>query len=136
MRGVVGMIIFLLLTQNGCIIVPHPSARLPGSRRILLPEEFKFIQPGSTTRETVLLKLGEPDYVLNQDRILIYQWATSEWVMAMLIGNYPAVEMPHNRYLRVELDACGIVIRRDEAEDQPLKIVNLKDFASGAQPAK
>ena len=136
MHRVIAVIVFLRFAQNGCIIVPHPSTRLPGSRRFLSADEFKFVQPGSTNRETVLITLGEPDYVFNDERILIYQWATSEWVMALLIGNFPAVEMPHNRYLRIELDARCIVTRRDEAEDQPLKIVNLKDFASGAQPAK
>jgi hypothetical protein len=101
---------------------------------MLMADDYRFIQPGSTSRETVLMQLGEPDYASNDECILVYRWTTSEWVMAILIGNFPAIEVPHNRYLRIELDARGVVNRQEQAEDRPLKAVNFRHLVGSRPP--
>lgn len=57
-RLVLGMLATLALTA--CI--PYPTNRVnEGSRHNLSEQAVSFIEPGKTTRATVLLRLGEPD---------------------------------------------------------------------------
>jgi len=46
--------------------------------QLLLNSELAFIKDGETTREEVSLKLGVPSAQLEGDRILMYQFRTSE----------------------------------------------------------
>ncbi len=54
--------VLLVVWLSGCVIIP-------GADRDLL----KFLEAGKTTREEVLLKLGQPSATLEQERVLTYR---------------------------------------------------------------
>ena len=59
---------------SGCIVVPIPHEEYAYrdasySPRVIIPADMQFIDPGVTTREQVLLHLGEPDNSWDQVRI-------------------------------------------------------------------
>lgn len=63
-RGLMVVLIGLLaLGLSGC------STPIPGAT----PELLSFLQTGQTTREQVLLKLGQPSAAFEQERILTYR---------------------------------------------------------------
>ena len=67
-----------------------------------------FLESTKTTREDVLLRFGEPDLILNQDRILIYHWTVSHgyWFAG---GGYSAVggPIPKDYLIMLEFDEQG-----------------------------
>jgi outer membrane protein assembly factor BamE (lipoprotein component of BamABCDE complex) len=71
---------FLLLLLQACIIVPVPAHRENG-RIFIQPEMIAFVKPDSTTREQVLLQLGDPDGVLMEQKIFYYKWFASKGYM-------------------------------------------------------
>jgi len=52
---------------------------------------IEFIHIDTTLREEVLLKLGDPDGVALQQRVLIYQWTASKGIVAVGGGYSGAV---------------------------------------------
>ncbi len=62
--GVVAWLLATLLTVwlTGCATVPGAS-----------PDLLKFLQLGQTTREDVILKLGQPSGAFEHERILTYR---------------------------------------------------------------
>lgn len=73
---VVGPASTILLT--GCIVIPLDTYDSE-SRTNLSSETLSKLETGATTREEVLLMLGEPDYGYNDDElILVYKWQKIE----------------------------------------------------------
>lgn len=58
----------------GCGVFPTPEHDLLEGRGKIDESDIAFLTVGKTTREDVLLKFGEPDLVLYDQRILIYRW--------------------------------------------------------------
>ena len=51
-----------ILLCTGCLVVPVPGLGSGGSKgRVVNADAVKFIEPGRTTREDVLLKPGSPE---------------------------------------------------------------------------
>ena len=64
-----------LLLLSGCMpLAPHYDDRIPGRQNVEMALEGGFPVRGRTTREEVLLKLGEPDNLPESDRVLVYSW--------------------------------------------------------------
>jgi hypothetical protein len=61
----------------GCIVVPTPEHGLLGGRGKIEESDIVFLECTKTSREEVLLRFGEPDLILNQDRTLVYHWVVS-----------------------------------------------------------
>lgn len=78
----------LVLLFSSCIIIPLPAHREEG-RVFIKSEMIQFIHRDTTLRDEVLLKLGDPDGVALQERILIYQWTASKGIVG-LVGAYNA----------------------------------------------
>lgn len=78
----------LMLLFSSCIIIPLPTHREEG-RVFIKPEMIQFIHIDTTLREEVLLKLGDPDGMALQERVLIYQWTASKGIVGV-VGAYNA----------------------------------------------
>jgi hypothetical protein len=61
----------------GCLIIPTPEHSLLEGRGKIEESDMVFLENERTTREEVLLRFGEPDLILDHDRLLVYHWAVS-----------------------------------------------------------
>jgi outer membrane protein assembly factor BamE (lipoprotein component of BamABCDE complex) len=96
----------LLLT--GCLVIPV-SYTQAGSRHNVSDTTARGFQPGITTREDVLLQLGEPDYVSIDGRRLGYAWTEVHAVLFVSGSSGPGAtdEMGKTSVLEVSFDAEG-----------------------------
>lgn len=96
----------VLLGTLGCLIWPFPTGDLLSGRGRIRPEDAATLSVGKTTREEVLLRLGEPDEVLNGGAIFIYQWTEARGFIAFgAQGGAVAIPFPGHRRLWLEFDA-------------------------------
>jgi|SRR5208283_211231 len=100
----------LLALGAGCLVIPTPEHDSGRARSNLKQESPSLIQPGSSTEEDVLLRLGEPDAVSPDERRLAYR---SEKIIAywMVGGDYSGAvgNLTRDRYLLIELNEAGVV---------------------------
>src|SRR5262245_53130084 len=62
-----------ILLCTGCLVVPVPGLGTNGVRsRVVHPSDVKFIEPGKTTREDVLLRLGSPEFSTPAEDQFVY----------------------------------------------------------------
>jgi hypothetical protein len=70
------MSVIMALCVSGCVVFPLPADRpapvLAGQR--LPPEALEFISVGVTTRDDLIMKLGQPPVELEGLKILVYPW--------------------------------------------------------------
>lgn len=105
--------LLLVLFSSACMIIPTPEHRIAG--RVPCDEEkTTFIMKETTSKEEVLLKLGEPDLVLNQERIFVYRW---EMVAAyFFVGGYGAGAMgpiQRSHFLIIEFNDKNMITRHE-----------------------
>jgi hypothetical protein len=75
MRCSLPVLAFVFLVGfGGCIVIPTPEHGLLAGRGEIKESDIAFLSVSKTTREDVLLRFGEPDLVLQDQRILIYHW--------------------------------------------------------------
>jgi len=89
---------FFLVALVGCVVIPTQEHLIEGRGKID-ESDIAFLTVSKTTREDVLLRFGEPDLILNDQRIMIYHWIVSHgyWLTG---GGYSAVGGPiSNDYL-------------------------------------
>ena len=111
----------LLLFCAGCI--PIPTGEFTGegtsigrgiSRGGLDSKNLALIHPEATTKEEVLLNLGEPDFASQNERKFVYWWSTYQgiWVIPgpHLAGGGGAI-LNHLYLFLVEFDEKDIVKR-------------------------
>jgi hypothetical protein len=103
-RHVLGAMSIVLLT--GCIVIPVDFYSF-GSRHNLTEQTGAGLHPGRTTKEEVLLLLGEPDYVSEDGQCYGYAWKKTRLIMTGIGGGGGFVE---RRYLlQVSFDATDYV---------------------------
>jgi len=106
-------VLVLVLFSSACLVIPTPEHRDHG-RVPCDDEKTAFMVKDTTTKEEILLKLGEPDLVLNQERIFVYRW---EMVAAyFFVGGYGAgtggpIQKPH--FLIIEFNDRNLVSRHE-----------------------
>lgn len=105
----------------GCVIIPIPTpGHVVGPTRGRIEQEtLESIRAGVTTREEVLLRLGEPDVVMRSERLFGYHWVTV-WGYLFVLHQGGAVAGPvgFNRHLAlIEFDEQGIVKRLEVKEE-------------------
>jgi outer membrane protein assembly factor BamE (lipoprotein component of BamABCDE complex) len=61
-----------ILLCTGCLVVPIPGHGVGPSERLVDGHAVKFIEPGKTTREDVLLRLGSPESVTPAEDEFVY----------------------------------------------------------------
>jgi hypothetical protein len=96
-----------VLALGGCVPVPVPHG-LEGSRAPIVEERARFLQAGVTTREEVLLTLGEPEDVLDGERMFVYRWEGA--LSLVLVPGPPGGPVAMFRHdLRIGFDDQGRV---------------------------
>jgi hypothetical protein len=105
--------LLLILFFSACIVIPTPEHRIQG-RVPCDDEKTTFMVKDTTSKEEVLLKLGEPDLVLNHERIFVYRW---EMVAAyFFVGGYGAGTggpIQRTSFLIIEFDDKNRVSRNE-----------------------
>lgn len=83
-RGRLFLASIILIVFAGCAIIPTPEHGLIEGRGKINKSDITFLTVGKTTKEDVLLRFGEPDMVLQDQRILIYHWKVIHgyWIVA------------------------------------------------------
>ncbi len=102
----------LLSSQVGCLIWPFPTGQLLSGRGRITPQYAGPLKVGQSTREEVLLHLGEPDEVLEGGSVFIYRWTEAQGFLA--VGGYGSgvlIPFPGHRAVRLEFDADARLLR-------------------------
>lgn len=84
--GIIACFIIISTISPGCIPLPEHGLFL--GRGKIIESDLAFLVEGKTTREEVLLQLGEPDGVLNDGTILGYRWSVSKGIL----GHAPLID--------------------------------------------
>ena len=83
------VLIFLLPTGCVPLIIPTSPKTVAGTE--IHEEETTSIQPGMTTREEIVERLGEPDWQFDDIGIIAYRWTKQEWNNVMIwLAPYPS----------------------------------------------
>jgi hypothetical protein len=110
-RFILAAVVVLL---GGCLIVPVPEYDAAGSRGNITKETSDQFQTGVTTKEDVLLQLGEPDYATDDGRQIGYEWTRVKawWFVG---GGYSgaAGEVLRSYLLRLTFDEEDRFVRSD-----------------------
>ncbi|HZK81442.1 MAG TPA: hypothetical protein VFC46_10255 [Humisphaera sp.] len=122
------------IAVGGCVIAPNSPL---GSMqpRVISQEQSRFLQDGVTTREQVLVTLGEPDYWWDGERVFAYQWSTSD-VAAIYFpfsitptgASGPLGVFSKGNYLLIEFDNSGRMQRHERKQDNALHRIPLDDL--------
>jgi hypothetical protein len=97
-----------LLLLAGCIpVVPHYESHIPGRQNVEKALDGGFPTRGATTREEILLRLGEPDNAPERDDVFFYRW--SKVVAVFLAGQGSSDSIPAGYSLTLRFDAQGIL---------------------------
>jgi len=108
--------LLLILFSYACVVIPTPEHRDHG-RVPCDDEKTTFMVQHTTNKEEVLLKLGEPDLVLDREKIFVYRWemvAAYFFVGAYYSGGGGPLQRPH--FLIIEFDDKSIVARHEVRE--------------------
>ena len=76
-RRLLYLIFSLFGVFAGCVIIPTPEHTLLEGRGKIEESDLAFLENAKTPREEVLLRFGEPDLILDHDRVLVYHWSVS-----------------------------------------------------------
>jgi hypothetical protein len=96
---------FLGIVLAGCIIIPV-DYHAAGSRHNVTVNSTNVFRPGVTTREEVLLRLGEPDFVSEDGRRFGYFWTKVKaiWVVASYGGSGAGGECTKSYLIETSFD--------------------------------
>lgn len=122
MRGAPGLFlgVLVLSLQAGCLIWPFPTGDLLAGRGRITPQYASSLQVGVATREEVLLRLGEPDEVLEGGKVLVYRWTeTRGFLAAGGYGGAVAVPFPGHRALRLAFGPDARLVRLTFEQGKP-----------------
>jgi hypothetical protein len=97
----------VLATVGGCLIIPLPENSLLQGRGKIDKADLTFIKVGTTTREDVLLRFGEPDVVLYDQRVLAYHWEVN---VGVILGDH-GVMIDKTYLLMFDFDEQGCLKR-------------------------
>jgi hypothetical protein len=105
--------LLLMLFSSACIVIPTPEHRIQG--RVPCDEEKTiFLVKDTTSKEDVLLKLGEPDLVLNREKIFVYRWEmVAAYFAAGGFGAGVAGPIQRTKFLIIEFDDKNVVSRHE-----------------------
>lgn len=108
------IVVLTLALCTGCVIIPTQEHVEGPTRGLIEQEMLGSIRAGVTTREEVLLRLGEPDVVMRNERLFGYHWVTV-WGKVGVVAPGGAGGGPlQTSYLALfEFDEKGIVKRHE-----------------------
>ncbi len=126
----------LLLPASGCLWIPTPEHGLLEGRGAIGPQETALLQEGTTTREEVLLKFGEPDARRDSDRVFAYHWTVAHGYIAVGAYYSGTVAPVRKHYLlMLAFDDTGTLLRWELLECVFASAEGLLDkWARGSPP--
>ncbi len=115
--------VMMFIFSAGCSLpigLPIPMPEHSGSHTSRSPikeERLEFVEVGSTKKEEILLNLGDPNIVSEEQRVFEYMWMTKTgfWTSGVLMQegtfNHFLGELwfSHWYTLRIDFDEDGIV---------------------------
>ncbi|MFZ1376414.1 MAG: hypothetical protein WAS25_07460 [Geothrix sp.] len=109
-----------LALQLGCLIWPFPTGELLSGRGRITPQYTAPLKVGQTTREDVLLRLGEPDEVLEGGRVLVYRWMEARgYFILATYGSGVAIPFRAHRAVRLEFGPDARLVRLGFEKGEP-----------------
>lgn len=75
------------LVATGCVYIPTPAHDLLAGRGMIEKSRTADLQPGTSTREEILLRFGEPDATLRRQRVFVYRWTRIQGYLIVAGGN-------------------------------------------------
>jgi hypothetical protein len=114
-----GLASLALCLAAGCMIIPMPEHGILAGRGKIDAAERNSISTGATSREDVLLRFGEPDAVIDDERIFVYYWVVSIGKFMIGGGYGPATvdEIPKYYLFTLEFDEKGRLKRAGVESD-------------------
>jgi len=103
-------LVLLLSSPQGCIIlpvIPHYDDSLD-SRGWIPDSAQEFIKDGETPLSEILLRLGEPDWVAEDGRLIAYRW---ELVQYIVVGPLVGAGFGRGHFLVIGLNDEGICVK-------------------------
>jgi len=130
----IAICVFLYSLCVGCVIIPteEHTPKDFNTRGEIDAKAFEFMRVGSTSKEEVLLKLGEPDAVWEDERNFLYLWVTIRGYFAFAI---PAPGGPGGGgpigvkwyELLIEFDEQGVIKQLGDIDTWAAKVQGQKD---------
>lgn len=103
---------------SGCVVLPIPTNRLGDHSRQDIPLEVRNeLVAGRTTREEVLLRLGEPDEWSGDQKQYRYHWERVKWDIFWAVGGQGSAicgDIPINKNydLTISFDPADMIAER------------------------
>jgi len=107
----------MVVLAAGCVVIPTQEHDLLAGRGQIDQSDIEFLQAGTTTRQDVLLRFGEPDAIICGQSILAYRWVVSRgiWIVVAASpsgagtpgGGVAAGHIPRTYMLLLEFDVHG-----------------------------
>jgi hypothetical protein len=103
----------------GCMVIPTPEHGLLAGRGEIKETDLEFLQIGTTTREDVLLRFGEPDWVSSDQCVLAFHWRVSKGVWLVIAagpygaGGVAGGDIPKTYLFMLEFNPAGRLRRYD-----------------------
>jgi len=120
----------LLLALPGCIIIPIPTIPhyddFAHSRGRIPDSAMQFIKDGETPLSKVMLKFGEPDWVGDGGKLIVYRWAMVRWMwVTLIVGGVSGTP----DFLILRVDDLGLCVKhRTVSSDETLRVTMQRDF--------
>lgn len=89
----------LIAVAAGCVHVPPSDVKVQ-------EKDIRFLQPGTTTRDEVLHRLGSPN-ILDGKRVSVYEWWSAPGILIPLVPVRGDVSGRNHSRLMVEFDEDG-----------------------------
>src|SRR5215471_20246798 len=109
-----GIAATLVIALPGCVpfYVPMRLRRSDAVRGPISREALTLLKRSRTTRTEVLLRLGLPDEVRDDDRQFVYTWAVDVADAGVIIAFLPADALKFEQHrLLPEFDETGILLK-------------------------
>jgi len=111
--AIVSLAPLLTLGTAGCLVIPVPHSNSGYARTNVVAHTPEQFVPGQTTREAVILALGEPDAVSRDERELAYrsEKVVAVWIIAAAsqgAGGATGGDIYKNNFYIFEFDPNGL----------------------------
>lgn len=96
-----------ILGVAGCVVIPTPTTPLMG----IPAEQRDAFKLGETRRADLLMRYGEPEIRLDNDRVLVYRWERMRAVILLLPYAFVGAPITDAEALFLEFGPDGRLLR-------------------------
>lgn len=110
-----GFVLSIAYLAVGCVVMtPESYDETFRTRRPVAKEVVESLRVGSTRKEEVLLRLGEPDVAWKGERVFAYRWIMGRG--AIVASPSAAQAIPKTYLLLIEFDEDNLITRYEVKE--------------------